>query len=73
MLTGVTIAVGIEGAHVGAILAVADFDDALRDKKMAVTGVAGGHDAIKHIDAAFDARDQIGWRAHAHQIARVVD
>ena len=72
------IAAGIAGAGfiqrpgIGLILAVADFNDAVTGKQMAVAGVTGRHYAIEHVDTAPDANHQILRSAYPHQITRLV-
>ena len=39
---------------------------------MAVAGVAGGHDAVKHVNAVEHAFYQVFGCAHAHQVMRLV-
>ena len=53
-------------------LHVADIDDALRSEQHAVAPVARRHHAVEHVDSPLDALQQIGRRAHAHQVAGFV-
>ncbi len=70
--TGIAIALGIEWAGVAFMLRVTDFYHAIGHKQMSVTGVAGWHHAVKHIDTATNAFNQIFWFADAHQVARFI-
>ncbi len=72
VLAGVTGAGGIERAFVIFKTGVADANVPMLGKQPTIAGIAGGHDAVKHVDALPHGVDQIFWRAHAHQIAGFV-
>jgi hypothetical protein len=71
-LTGITGAVRVEGTGVGAVLGVLDNDFAFGGEEPAVAGVAGGEDAIHHIDAAGDVFGEFMGHADSHGVARAV-
>ncbi len=54
------------------MLRIADFYYALGHKQVTVTRVTRWHDAVKHIDAATYALDQIFRFPHAHQVTRFI-
>ncbi len=60
------------GAKIIGIAAGLDGDGAVAGKGGAVAGMARRHDAVKHIDAAGDAFDDLNPVADAHQVAGVV-
>ncbi|MNV27676.1 hypothetical protein D3C71_1188320 [compost metagenome] len=62
----------LDRVHVPLVLGVADADRAERGEKVAVAGVAGGHDAVEHVHATGHAFDQILRATNAHQVARAV-
>ena len=64
-------AAGINRPQVVFVLGVADLYVAIAGKEPTVAGVARGHHAVEHVDAAADAFNQILGRSHAHQIARL--
>ena len=59
----------VYGAEIVAPLGVFNVDDAVSGVQHAVATVAAGEDAIKHINAAGYAFQQVGWGAYAHQVA----
>ena len=71
-LAGVAGAGRVHRAHIAFVPCVAHFQVAKAGEHMAVAGVAGGHDAIEHVDAALHTGDQIFWGANAHEVVRLV-
>ena len=63
---------GIERTGVVLVLGVADLDVAVTGKEPTVAGITRGHHAVKHVDAARNAFNQILGRSHPHQITRLV-
>ncbi|MNS72123.1 hypothetical protein D3C72_1055240 [compost metagenome] len=69
MTTGIAITLGIKRAGVIFMLRVTDFHHTIGHKQVAVTRVAGRHDAVEHIDATTHAFYQILWFTHTHQVS----
>src|SRR5271170_339873 len=67
---GITGASRLEGTCVLLMSRIANIDDAGAGEKMGVACVAGGHDAIEHIDAAAHRLDDVLRSSDAHEIAR---
>ncbi len=51
---------------------IAKIDLAEPGEGLAVAAVAGRHDAVEHVDAAGDRREQVVGRADAHEVMRLV-
>ena len=62
----------IDGREVVRPFGVAEIDNALPGEDLSVAAVARRHDAVEHIDTAFDAFENVHRRTHAHQVARAV-
>ena len=62
----------IDGAEIVGPFGVAEIDNALPGEDLAVAPVAGRHDAVEHVDTAFDAFEDVHRRSHAHEVARAV-
>ena len=62
----------VDGARVLFILRLFDDDAAGGGEQVAVTGVAGGKDAIHHVDAAGDVFGEFVRHANAHDVAGAV-
>jgi hypothetical protein len=69
---GEAVAVFFDGAEVRFVSAGFNADAAFAGEGGAVSGDAGGQDAIEHVDAASDEFDHLGGRAEAHGVARLV-
>ena len=69
---GVAAAGLVDRPGIGLVASVADAQVTEAGEQMAVAGVARGHHAVEHVDAAGHALDQVFGRAHAHQVARFV-
>ena len=61
-------AVGINGREIVLPLFVFDVDNALGGVDHAVPGIAGGHHAVEHVNAAGDAFQDIFWGTDAHKV-----
>ena len=66
-----TRAVRVKRAGVGSILGVADIDTSLAGKQRPVAGIAGGQDAIHHIDAQGHVLGELVGHSDAHDVARL--
>ena len=65
-------AIGIDGREVVFPLLVAHVHRAFVGEEHGVAAIAGGHDAVEHIDASFDGLEDVLGGAYAHQIAGTV-
>ena len=72
VLAGVAGAGWIDGGFVGGVGRFLDIDLAKCGEECAVAGVAGGHDAIEHIDTPCDVFDEILGGANTHEVAGFV-
>ena len=63
---------GIHRREVHPPFLVLEVDDALRGEQHAVAPVACRHHAVEHVDPPFDALQDVGRRAHPHQVTRTV-
>ncbi|MNP30244.1 hypothetical protein D3C76_1233080 [compost metagenome] len=70
--TGIAIALGIKRAGIAFMLRITDFYHAVGHEQVTITGVAGRHNAVEHINAATHAFNQIFWFADAHQVTRFI-
>src|SRR5690625_3735854 len=69
---GIAAAVRIHRPGVPGVAGVANSEHAAAGKQMPVAGIAGGHYAIEHVDAALHAVQKVFGPPHAHQVARPV-
>ena len=65
-------AFGVDGREVILPFLVAHVDRPEAGEQLPVAPVAGGHDAIEHVDAPLDRLQDIDGRADTHQVARLV-
>ena len=49
---------------------ISQLDNATAGEEVPIAGIAGWHNAVKHIDTAPDAFEQVSRCAYPHQIAR---
>ena len=67
-----TAAARINGCIVHLVPLVFDIHGTLPGKELAVAGIAGRHHAVEEVYAPPHALDDIGRRAHAHEVAGLV-
>ena len=72
MLIDIRRATFFDGREVVGPFAVAHVHDAVAGKEHSVAPVTGGHDAVEHVDSAFDGFEQVGRCPYAHEITRLV-
>ena len=69
---GLGVTLRVDGVEAGFPLFVFDVDGAFSGEQQSVTAVAGGHDAVEHVDAALDGLEEVLRGAHAHEVAGAV-
>ncbi len=62
----------VHGRRVPGVFLVFDVENAPPGEEVPVAAVAGGHDAVKKVDAPVDSLDDVGGRPHAHEVAGLV-
>src|SRR2546423_12033095 len=72
MAAGEAITIFFDGPKIGFASAGLDAEAAFAGEGSAVAGDARRQDAIEHIDAASHQFDELGGRAQAHRIARLL-
>ena len=68
----IRVSVGVDGREVVFPFLVTDIDGAETGEKLPVASVAGRHDAVEHIHAAFDSFQQVYRRTDTHQVTGLV-
>ena len=68
MLAAIAIAFVIEGGEIVFVFGALDVDTAMGRPKRAVTSEAGWKDAVEHIDASFDAFEEVVKGTDAHKV-----
>ena len=66
------ITVGIDRQRISLIFAVIDIHRTLPGEDIAVTGISGGHNAVKEVNASVDGFQNIDRRTDTHQIAGLI-
>jgi hypothetical protein len=66
ILAGITAAGFVRWAGIVRELAVADLENAIRNKQETVPRVAGRHDAIEHVDSAPHSLNEVLGSSHTH-------
>ena len=69
---GIAGALRIQRTGIVPISCISNAHHALGHEQVAITGVAGGQDAIEHVDSAHHRLDDVRRSAHAHQVARLL-
>ena len=68
MAACIACAASFDGIGIVTIFGVVDIDGAVPCEQLPVAGIAGRHDAIKHISTQGDKLHQVGRRANPHDI-----
>src|SRR5690554_265935 len=69
VLASVAVTIAFQRAGGMAMLGVANLDGAFGSEQVAIARIAGGHDAIEHVDTATYTLYQVLGLADAHQVA----
>ena len=64
--------VGVDGREVVLPLLVAHVHRSLIGEQHRIATIAGGHDAVEHVDATLNGLQDVLWCTDAHQVARTV-
>ena len=67
-----TITIGIDWTGIALIARIANFQDTLAGKEIAVACIPGRHDAIEHVNTANHPGNDVLWAANTHQVAWAV-
>jgi len=72
-LAGHTAAFRIDRIFIGCVIGFFDVDFTKTGEECAVSGIAGGHHAVKHVDTPQDIFYQVFGSANPHEIAGFID